>query len=120
MDACKLSLFVLLLGASCAGAQAHPEKNTTASYAEVYGGPAFTGSNPGNGTFGAGGGLDLQFSHGLGLVGDFTLCRGSGGSANNTTVTDYLFGPRYSMPILKSIRCPGLRTIPGRRPVHEQ
>lgn len=69
---------------------------------EIYGGPVFTGSNPSGDTFGGGFGVAGNLTRWSGVLGEFTVVRGSCCSVNNITLTDYLVGPRIARPFSAS------------------
>ena len=100
----KVSLSVLLLLGACAWSQAHPTSEFNDRRFEIYGGPVFTGSNPSGDTFGGGFGIAGNFTRWAGVLGEFTLFRGSCCVVNNITLTDYLVGPRITRPFSASSR----------------
>lgn len=69
---------------------------------EIYGGPAFTGSNPSGATYGFGVGVASHFTHWLGAAGDFTLVQTTCCVVNHIVLTDYLFGPRVQLPFART------------------
>jgi len=69
---------------------------------EVYGGAAFSGSNPSGDTFGGGFGVAGNFRRWAGVLGKFTFVRGTHSVVNQITLTDYLVGPRIAKPFSAS------------------
>ena len=65
---------------------------------EIYGGAAFTGSNPSGATYGFNAGIANNFARWLGAAGEFTLVETSCCVVNHIVLTDYLVGPRVQMP----------------------
>jgi hypothetical protein len=61
---------------------------------EIYGGLALTGPNPSNARSGGGGGLGWYPVRWLGVQGDCSVVFQGAGGGNNTTLTDFLIGPR--------------------------
>jgi hypothetical protein len=94
----RISLALLLLSGALARSQGHPATESQFRRYEIYGGAAFTGSNPSGATFGGGFGGGGNFTRWAGVLGEFTLVRGSCCVVNNITVTDYLVGPRIAKP----------------------
>ena len=104
MRVSALYVGVLLLSGSLAWSQASQLGESGYRRYQIYGGPMFTGSNPSGNTFGGGFGAGGNFARWAGVLGEFTLVRGSCCSVNNITLTDYLVGPRIGKPWSASSR----------------
>lgn len=104
MFVCKLSALFLLLSATIVSAQTLSPIEAAPYRGAVYAGLVFTGSNPSNATFGSGGGGSFRAFRWIEVSGDFSVYLGTSGVANNTTLFDYLVGPRLSAPLSPSFR----------------
>jgi len=100
----RFCAFALLSLAAPAWSQAHSFTESQYQRFEIYGGPVFAGSNPTGDTYGGGFGVGGNFARWAGVMGEFTLLRGSCCSVNTTTLTDYLVGPRVAKPFSASSR----------------
>ncbi len=104
MRVLRLFLACLLLTGGFAWSQGHAATESDNHRWEIYGGPAFTGSNPSGDTFGGGFGVGGNFLRWFGALGEFTLVRGTCCGVNNITLADYLVGPRIAKPFSRSTR----------------
>ncbi len=104
MHARRISLALLLLSGIPVLSQVHPATESQYRRYEIYGGAAFTGSNPSGATFGGGFGVGGNFNRWAGALGEFTLVRTTCCVVNNITVSDYLVGPRIGRPLSASTR----------------
>lgn len=95
---------ILLLSCAVVWPQGRPLSEAGRDRWEIYGGPAFTGSNPSGDTFGGGLGAAGNFTRWAGVQGEFTFVRGLCCEVNNITLTDYLVGPRIAKPFSASSR----------------
>ena len=90
-----LALSALLLAASVLAAQAPSAAQSSHPGIDVYGGAAFTSSNPSPANIGGGGGVDIRLRGQLAAAFELTMVRGTSSIVNNITVTDLLIGPRF-------------------------
>lgn len=98
----RISLALLLLSGALAWSQGHPVTESRFRRYEIYGGAAFTGSNPSGATFGGGFGAGGDFTRWAGVLGEFTLVRTTCCVVNNITLTNYMIGPRIARPLSPS------------------
>jgi hypothetical protein len=99
-----LSLPALMLCGVCAWSQAHSSPEFDARRYQIYGGAAFTGSNPSENTQGFGFGFGGDFNRRAGVQGEFTVVRSSCCVVNTVTLIDFLAGPRLAQPLSRSSR----------------
>jgi hypothetical protein len=97
-----ISLFLVLSG-NQAWSQAHTYGEAVPSNGTFHVGSAFTGSNPGGGTVGIGGGVTAQFHRWIGGAAELDFFPGTMGDGY-TTMVEYLVGPRISVPLSPSAR----------------
>ncbi len=94
----------MVLLAAPAWCQASRNGESAAGRWEVYGGLALTGPNSSDARWGGGGGICGYPLRWLGVQGDFSVAEGNTGSTNNTTLTDYLAGPRLARRLSQSVQ----------------
>ncbi len=96
MFVCK-TFSLLLLSCTFASCQVSPHhESVDPANGSIFVGAAFTSNNPANGTVGLGGGASFHVYRMLEAVGEVDSYIGYPGTANTTTLMDYLVGPRFS------------------------
>jgi len=97
-------LALVFLSCTAGWSQAEPGSAASPTRFDVYGGAAFTGSNPGVATKGFNAGVGVRVLPWMAGVFDLSSYFGSNSVADTAVLTDYLVGPRFFAPHLHASR----------------